>query len=127
MKKERYLKVDLAEKFRESPIVLIEESRILEVNELKDRFPGKRIIVCDAYVNGAENGTSRSFGYKYKGIVVIDHHAPIKRFATNISSTNLAIAGIGEKDIRIGDNTVIIINHTDADAILSASIIAGIL
>lgn len=127
MKKKKYLKVDLVEKFREGLIVLIDESQILEADELKNLFPGKRIIVCDAYVNGAEKGISTNYGYEIDGIAVIDHHAPIRRFAMNISSTNLAIAGIEENDIRINSNTVVVINHTDADAILAASIIARIL
>ncbi len=120
---------NLVKKLEKNPIILIKEKRVIKISELKSLFPRKRIVVCDAYVENIENIegiVNKKFGFIAGNIIVVDHHAPQERFEKIVSSTNLAVEyvkefGTADKDI------LVIINHTDADSILSSLIIRGIL
>jgi len=62
-------------------------------------------------------------GYKKDNIINIDHHFPVKKFNKYISTTNLIIEYM--KKHTINKNSMIVINHTDCDSILSAGILSG--
>ena len=93
------------------------------VNTIEELGPG---IFCDFYIQGIElQGQEIVGGYQYNDLVNIDHHAPNERMAQIISSAPLAIAYRAKNGITEGRHVVI--NHTDADSILSSGIIAGVL
>ncbi|MCK5332782.1 hypothetical protein KAJ41_02890 [Candidatus Parcubacteria bacterium] len=111
------------------PIILIDEQRVITLFELNKLSHGEKIVVCDAYVDNIENIAGvvcKKFGFVIDNIMIIDHHAPQKRFAKHVSSTNLAVEYVREFGI-VDENTLVVINHTDADSILSSLIIRGIL
>ncbi len=83
-------------------------------------------IFCDFYVQGIEaQGVDIAGGYKYGDVVNIDHHAPTERMARVISSTPLALEYLSH--YKVADGQRVVINHTDADSVLSSGIIAGVL
>lgn len=110
----------------EKKIVLIDEASHVSPIEIRDRFPGKTITVCDFYLEGAESGDAISGGYRINGITNIDHHAPTDRMAREVTSTALAVEYVRAYGI-VPDNSVVVINHTDCDSMLSALIMTGVL
>lgn len=120
---------DFLKKLEKAPIdIYVKKARVYP-EELKQKFPGKKIFVCDCYVVGIENGLENDGGYEKDGIVTIDHHALTKRMQKEISSTNLAIEYVKKNGIIGNDakDTVVVINHTDCDSVLSSAILRGIL
>lgn len=71
------------------------------------------------------------FWYQEGGVTSIDHHFPDPRFWRPISSTNLAIAYANSYPFKIDAprriTSPVAITHTDADSILAAGILTGIL
>ena len=93
---------------------------------------GKNILVCDTSIIGAIDWKrDGNFFYKKIGDVVvcnIDHHFPIKEFERIISTTNLVIDQIKNLSSRFDyEDCVVVINHTDCDALLSALVVLRIL
>lgn len=129
MKMKSTITGNLVKKLEKNPVTLIKEKRIIKMSELKSLFPRKKIVVCDAYVEDIENieGTiNKKFGFITGNIIVVDHHAPQERFEKIVSSTNLAVEYV--KEFGTADKDMLtIINHTDADSILSSLIVRGIL
>lgn len=107
-------------------IVLLEERHHYTENDLTVLFPGKTVVACDFAINDIEKHESVPGGYRSSSVMNIDHHAPTERMANRISSTNLAIAHVKVCGVVPADWPVVI-NHTDTDSILSASIVSGIL
>ncbi len=70
-------------------------------------------------------GDEESYGLKYKNILNIDHHAPIKRFELPVSSATLAVDYVHQ--FGIWDKGLVAVNHTDCDSALSSAIMRGIL
>jgi hypothetical protein len=118
--------LSLMAKLREYPIDVIDQKLILTPASVKGLAPGKRILVCDAYVATIEDGERHSTAFVREGITSIDHHSPIAEYSRQISSTNLALEYVKELG-PIVDDTYAIINHTDCDAVLSSLIMRGIL
>ncbi|MDO8594822.1 MAG: hypothetical protein Q7R93_04930 [bacterium] len=93
------------------------------VNTIEELGSG---VFCDFYVEGIEvRGHEITGGYQLCDLVNIDHHAPNERMAQVVSSAPLAIDYRAENGITEGRRVVI--NHTDADSILSSGITAGVL
>jgi len=113
----------------EKRIVLIRESQNVsekDILALRQDQPEKKIFVCDFYIANIEKYTEIPGGYFHENIYNIDHHAPTKRMAQEISATHLAIDYVKAYGI-IPQDAIIIINHTDCDSVLSSCIMAGIL
>lgn len=107
-------------------IYLYEEKFRITSSELKKLFPGKKIFICDFYLDNAERGRRIIGGFEYDGIICIDHHFPISEMEKHVSSTNFAIDYVNKFGPAPKDS-VIIIHHTDTDSILSSGILAGLL
>ena len=71
-------------------VEFIEERSNYSADELKKMFPGKKLCVCDFYIDGFEKGEIKDYGMVYEGILNIDHHAPIKEMERYVSSGVLA-------------------------------------
>lgn len=116
---------------------LLEQKKIILINEsqniseknilaLYQSQPKKKIFVCDFYIADIEKYSEISGGYFHGNLYNIDHHAPTKRMAQEISATHLAIDYVKTYGVNPQD-AIIIINHTDCDSVLSSCIMAGIL
>jgi hypothetical protein len=105
-------------------ITLLPELRSLPMEDFANGHP---TVACDCYVMGIEHVAERvPWGWRLGEHENIDHHAPVPQMARPISSTNLALVwveacGPVRADVRV------VINHTDADSILSAGIVSGLL
>jgi hypothetical protein len=117
---------DLLERFKKAQIELYPVKAENSPQELKEKFPGKKILTCDFYLDGAEHGQRITGGFIVDEIISIDHHPPVPEMAQAISSTNLAIQYVQEFG-PIGNDWLTVINHTDCDSVLSMLIMKGIL
>ncbi len=100
---------------------------IITSSDLRRAYPQGPLCVCDFHVEGIEGGAELAYGFEKDGILVIDHHAPVERFARPISSGNLAAIYrdlVGEP---ISPHVPVIINHLDVDSFVSALIMTGTL
>lgn len=118
--------LDISQQLLLHPIDLIEKLKRHSIDQLHALYPGKTIVVCDMGVEDIESGDEIEGGYAKDGVLNIDHHAPTKRMEKQISSTNLAIEYVHAQG-SVPDTWPVIINHTDADSVLSSLIIRGIL
>ena len=107
-------------------IFLVEKKSENTVSELKDRFPSKKICVCDFYVSGSEDGEIDENGVtNYCDLLIVDHHIPDRYYMSwKISSTVIANRFVS-KNGPLTDEYVIVVNHTDTDSILSSLIMSG--
>ena len=98
------------------------------IEELREKIPNGKIIACDFYLQGIEDGEDNNYGFVDldRDIVNIDHHSPVLKMAKQISSTNLALEYVKENGA-VGSNAHVLISHTDCDSVLSSSIVRGIL
>jgi hypothetical protein len=120
------LSPDWEEKLKENPIYLVREKKENTLEELKEKYSGK-IAVLDLYIKDIEKrGQWDGNVLRFADIVGIDHHASIKEFSKNISSTNLAIEWVKKRGVLDKDYSIVI-NHTDCDSVLSSLIVRGIL
>ena len=108
--------LELIDKFRQAPIELLEEKFKITPEELKDKFPGKKIFVCDFFVRDG-HWQQKEYGYDIDGVTCIDHHIPVNEMEGMVSSTNLAIDYV-KKNGPVSKDTVVVINHTDTDSLL---------
>jgi len=94
--------------------------------EVEAECPGRRPIqVCDFYVQGAEDGKKAPGGMEFGRILNVDHHAPLARMRTPITSTILAAEYLrGHKPG--GPAPWVVINHTDCDSMLSSAMLMGL-
>lgn len=108
-------------------ITLIPSSQHIAMEDITQRwFPGRQVIVCDAYVKDIEKEQEIIGGYQFGLVINIDHHAPTATMARPISSTPLAIEYVRDNGVA-DQNDEVVINHTDCDSLLSAAIVAGII
>ncbi len=109
------------EKIRRITLLPVKDTNTIEeIEELGQS------VACDFYIKDIENrGTEIPGGYRCGKIVNVDHHAPVERMAREISSTPLAVEYLSTHTVSDGER--IVTNHTDADSVLSAGIIAGVL
>jgi hypothetical protein len=111
------------------PIQLLPVFRAGNLSDLLARYPTGEILACDFYIAGAELGAPVPGGYRLgERVLNIDHHAPTSRMARVVSSTNLALhwraanANAPTESRQAAEQTVVVINHTDCDSILSSGI-----
>ncbi len=105
-------------------ITLLPEYRSLAVAQFANGHP---TVACDCYVAGIERIAERvPWGWRLGEHENIDHHAPVPQMARPISSTNLALVRV-EACGPVSPDTAVLITHTDADSILSAGIVTGLL
>ncbi len=120
------------------PVLLAPKGGRLELEPIAgDIAPSvTRIFACDAYVDGIEAGRpipglSAGFmktlrvGGREVEVVNIDHHAPDPRAEREVSSGNLAIEWIGAHGQPDPTSSVVVINHTDCDSVVSAALMSG--
>src|SRR5690606_10562833 len=88
--------------------------------------PGQ-LLVTDFHIDGAEAWHRVPWGLEHPGgrTVCIDHHAPIPEMQRQVTSTMLAVErvrGAGPPD---PGRDVVVVNHTDCDAVLAAGLLSG--
>lgn len=115
----------LVELLESKHIELLAEQGKYSKEELKAKYPGKNILVCDFEVDGADPRLSYAKQLE-DGLMVIDHHADMEEMQRQISSTNLAIRYVVDNG-PVPDDWVCVVNHSDTDAVLSSLIMKGIL
>lgn len=105
-------------------ITLLPELRELSLEQFAR---GQPTVACDCYVQGIEGAAERvAWGWRLGESENIDHHAPVPQMARQISSANLALVRVAACG-PVGADTAVLITHTDADSILSAGIVSGLL
>jgi hypothetical protein len=76
-------------------VVLLELASNIVLPEVLAPTTAKTVIVCDFYVEGAENWMERPWGREIvvdgRKVINIDHQAPIERFQQWSSSGNLSM------------------------------------
>lgn len=108
-------------------IALIEKRPHNTADVVNHLFPGQRVCVCDFHVEGCEQGRLDPTGVlRYGNLLIVDHHTPLLVMRQRISSAVIANAYVRTYG-RLGDNFAVVINHTDADSVLSALIMTGAL
>lgn len=89
--------------------------------------PGQQAIyACDFYVEGAERGVYEPGGLRLGRILNVDHHAPVARMESQLTSTRLAYEHLGAGAV-IERDAWVVINHTDCDSMLSSAMLMGYL
>jgi hypothetical protein len=108
-------------------IALLPEKSLVTIEEIEARFgEDEPIVVCDFYLDKVESrGEEEPYGLKYKNILNLDHHAPVKRFERPVSSATLAVDYV--REFGVFDKGSVAVNHTDCDSTLSSAIIRGVL
>ncbi len=109
-------------------IYLVPVSKNVETEVMRALFPNRKIVVCDAYVADIEKiGRSIAGGFALdEDIINIDHHAPAVEMERPISSTPLAIEYM-QAFGSISKDAVVVINHMDADSMLSSAVMRGLI
>jgi hypothetical protein len=106
-------------------IYLIEKKSINTPSELKEAFPGKKVCICDFYIEDSENGKIDENGVTdYCDLFIVDHHAPVPYMKKHISSAVIASRYVSANG-PLGDEYVIVVNHSDTDSLLSALLMSG--
>ena len=106
-------------------IYLIEKKSSNTPSELKEAFPGKKVCICDFYIEYSENGKIDENGVTdYCDLFIVDHHAPVPYMKKHISSAVIASRYVSSNGL-LGDEYVIVVNHTDTDSLLSALLMSG--
>jgi hypothetical protein len=87
------------------------------------------LAVADCYVEGVESWTPADWGWQMQAdsrtVLNVDHHAEDERFFRQVSSGNPAIRYVSaEGPLPAGAR--VLVNHTDCDSVISASILAGL-
>lgn len=90
------------------------------------------VVGLDFYVAGHEkatelrNAAGMLLGFKYPDNTLnIDHHAPVLEMAHPISTATLVTSYVREQGAIANHDSALIINHSDADSILSSLLLAG--
>jgi len=109
----------------EIPVEVLPKTSKVTLKDLRSRFPDGPIVVCDCYVDQAESGQEREWGYELPGQVFnIDHHAPTEKMTRQISAGVQAAQWVKERGVPPRDWAVVV-NHTDADSVISSAIMRG--
>jgi hypothetical protein len=108
----------------EKIVVLFPLCKDVRVDSLHSYFGKKQnIIVCDFHVKDIHKKTFISCGYLFENIINIDHHAPDSFMANFATATSLASEY--RKSDFFSKNSIVVINHTDCDSMLSALIVSS--
>ena len=118
---------EVKEMLKEKPITLVDLTFERTFENTRNLAPNRQVVFCDAPINELiNNGEALTTGYKKENVINIDHHFTDPRFYRYISSGNLAIEQVKQTGC-VNADALVVINHTDCDAVLSSSIIRGIL
>lgn len=121
-------KLSPLELLRERPITLVSERFDFTIENIENIAPGKKIFICDTNVKELVNeGNKFEGGYKNDGIINFDHHFDDPRFYRLDTTTTTLVIDYVKKQGPVDPEAVVVINHTDADSILSSLILRGIL
>jgi hypothetical protein len=107
-------------------VSVIPQRQRVEIADLLQAFPNRRIVACDFLVEGMLQGEEVPGGYELEGVLNVDHHAPVRCMERHFSSVHLAMAQVhshGPAEAK----AAVVINHVDADSVLSSLIMAGLL
>jgi hypothetical protein len=108
------------------PILLPPSNRVLP-EQLLPLNPGGPVIACDFHVESIHLlGEEVDSGFRLGRLLNIDHHAPVPRMQRRISTAHLAIGHV-ERAGPADGGSVVVINHTDCDSVLSSAILLGLL
>ncbi|HEU5039991.1 MAG TPA: hypothetical protein VFT84_04160 [Gemmatimonadales bacterium] len=108
------------------PTLVPLSNRVLPEHLLPLR-PDGTIVACDFHVQNIHLlGEPIESGFRLGRLLNIDHHAPVPRMRRRISSAGLAIEHVRRHGPAGGD-TLVVINHTDCDSVLSSAIVLGLL
>ena len=106
-------------------VFLVEKKSSNSPSELKETFPGKKVCICDFYIEDSEYGDIDENGVtKYCDLFIVDHHAPVSYMRKHISSAVIASKYVSANS-PLSDEYVIVVNHTDTDSLLSALLMSG--
>ncbi|MFC1723385.1 hypothetical protein ACFL0V_04550 [Nanoarchaeota archaeon] len=105
-------------------VEVLAEQSVFETEELKKK--NEKICVCDFTVLGCEKGEVGRYGVKYEGLLIIDHHMPHDFMKKHISSATLAMNHV-QKFGALSDDYLVLVNHTDADSVLSMMMMIGLI
>lgn len=88
--------------------------------------PGQ-LLVTDFHIDGAEAWHRVPWGLEHPGgrTVCIDHHAPIPEMQRQVTSTMLAVERVRGAGLPDPGRDVVVVNHTDCDAVLAAGLLSG--
>lgn len=88
------------------------------------------VAAADCYVEGVEKWTPADWGWRMEAdsrtVLNVDHHAEDERFFRPVSSGNLAIRYVSAQGPLPAEARVVV-NHTDCDSVIAASILGGLL
>lgn len=102
----------------------------LRLESVWDASDSPLLAVADCYVEGVESWTPIDCGWQLerdsRTVLNVDHHADDERFFRPVSSGNLAIRYVTAQGPLPAEARVVV-NHTDCDSVISASILAGLL
>jgi hypothetical protein len=108
------------------PTLIPLSNRVLP-EHLLPLHPQGAIVACDFHVESVHLlGEPVESGFRLGRLLNIDHHAPVARMRRRISSAGLAIAHV-ERHGPADRETMVVINHTDCDSVLSSAIVLGLL
>jgi hypothetical protein len=108
------------------PTLVPSSNRVLP-EHLLPLHPQGSIIACDFHIESIHLlGEPVESGFRLGRLLNIDHHAPVARMRRRVSSTGLAIGHVRRYGPSGGD-TLVVINHTDCDSVLSSAIVLGLL
>ena len=113
----------ILERLKERPITLLDKDVKLTMENTMALAPGQTVVICDAPVEGVDEGEPSHFGHWRDNVLNIDHHG--KGFGRQISSTNLAISFV--KRFRPIVDELLCVTHTDCDSVLSSAIMRGLI
>lgn len=109
-----------------SPTLIPLSTRVLP-EHLLPLHPDGPIVACDFHLESIHLlGEPVAGGYRLGRLLNVDHHAPVPRMRRRITSTALAIDHVREEGTA-GSDTLVVINHTDCDSVLSSAIVLGLL
>jgi hypothetical protein len=108
------------------PTLIPLSNRVLP-EHLLPLHPDGPMVACDFHVESIHLlGESVESGFRLGRLLNIDHHAPVARMRRRISSAALAIAHV-ERYGPADRDTMVVINHTDCDSVLSSAMVLGLL
>ena len=109
--------------------ILLPLRSIVMVDEVLAVTGAQRILVADCYIGGCETWHAVPWGWETRvdgrTIINVDHHADDERFFRHVSSGNLAIEYLAQREH--DPNTAVVINHTDCDSVISSALLCGLL
>lgn len=130
-------------KRRFCPTMLMHSTQSVFIEKIYKTLPVEitDVFVCDAYIPGIESAEPIAFLSAGFGKTVripgsdgsvrdirvwnIDHHADDPRAERAVSSGNLALEWVRQYGVPDPSSSLIVVNHTDCDSIVTSAILSG--